>query len=251
MPITSLENLDLSSESSSNEKRIVPSEPEGAEVSTFSNQWVEDVSGEVVATDRKFSRLAIGQKSGMLGESKGMGNLVLNKETVLVPYGQNLHLIVLKIRKVYQERRPYDPNSTTMPRTFNTAKEAVAAGFSTEWAPIDEKCAQPIAQIIFFIPAPASLDPEIIEQEFPFEHNGTKFAAAGFITSPTGYAETAKPIFTALDTPKVKELGLRSVRWNGRVDKRMNPKNSWYVFKLVSSGFNSPELIAYTKNVLP
>jgi hypothetical protein len=247
MAITSLENLDLNSES---EKKIVPSEPEGAEVSTFV-QYQDDVSGELVATDKKFARLAIGQKSGMLGEAKGIGNLILNKEIVLAPYGQILHLIVLKVRKIYQERRPYDANSTTMPRTFNTAKEAVAAGFSTEWAPIEEKCALPIAQVIFFIPTPHSLDPEVVEQEFPYEFGGTKYTAAGFITSPTGYAETAKPIFTALDTPKVKELGLRSVRWIARVDKRMNPKNSWYVLKLTAAGFNSPELMAYTKTILP
>jgi hypothetical protein len=248
MPITNLENLDLSSES--NEKKIVPSEPEGAEVSTFV-QFSDDVTGELVATDKKYSRLAIGQKSGMLGEARGMGNLILNKEIVLAPYGQILHVIVLKIRKLYQERRPYDPNSTTLPRTFNTAKEALAAGFSTEWGPPEEKCALPIAQIVFFIPAPGTLDPEIIEQEFPYEFNGTKFTAAGFITSPTGYAETAKPIFTALDTAKVKELGLRSVRWSARVDKRMNPKNSWYILKMTAAGFNAPELIAYTKTVLP
>jgi hypothetical protein len=249
MPITSLENLDLNSEKSG-EKKIIPSEPEGAELSTFSH-YTDDVSGELVATDKKYSRLAIGQKSGMLGEAKGMGNLILNKEIVLAPYGQIMHVLVLKIRKLYQERRPYDPNSTTLPRTFNTAKEAVAAGFSTEWGPPEEKIALPIAQIVFFIPAPQSLDPEIVEQEFPYEFSGLKYTAAGFITSPTGYAETAKPIFTALDTPKVKELGLRSVRWSARVDKRMNPKNSWYVLKLTAVGFNAPELMAYSKTVLP
>jgi hypothetical protein len=247
MPIQSLEDLNFPDDDP--EKKIVPSEPEGTELSTFV-QWTNDVTGEVVSTDKKIPRLNIGQKSGSLGESKGFGNLILNKEDLIVPFGQQIHTIVLKIRKQYQERRPYDPSSTTMPRMFNTAKEAVAAGFSTEWG--DEKCALPIAQILFFIPAPAGLDKEVIEQNFFYEFEGIHYTAALFFTSPTGYNVTAKPIFSSLDTPKVKEFGSpRIIRWTSKVDKQINAKNSWFNLKMIATGLNSPELVAYTKSILP
>lgn len=247
MPVQSLENLDLSG--STNEK-IVPAEPEGAELSTFV-QWDDDVTGEVQSTDKKIPRLNIGQKSGALGENKGFGNLIINKEFLIAPFGQQIHTIVLKIRKQYQERRPYDPSSTTMPRIFNTARDAVAAGFSTEWG--DEKCALPIAQILFFIPAPTGVDKDVVEQNFFYEFGGVHYTAALFTTSPTGYGETAKPIFSALDTPKVKEFGgtPRIIRWNSSVIKRTNAKNSWFLLKMVATGLNNPELVNYTKSVLP
>lgn len=247
--ITSLENLEFP-EGDEPEKKITPSEPEGAELSTFSPWGDTDVTGEVGSTDKKIPRLNIGQKSGALGESHGFGNLLLNKECVIAPFGQLIKgVMVLKIRKQYQERRPYDPNSTTMPKMFNTAKEAVAAGFSTEWG--DGKCALPIAQILYFIPAPDGLDKDVIEQNFFYEFGGIKYAAALFTTSPTGYAETAKPIFTALDTPKGKEIGPRGIRWMSTVIKRNNAVNSWYLLKMTAAGFNHPDLINYTKTVLP
>jgi hypothetical protein len=246
MPIQSLDNLDLSGNT---QEKIVPSEPEGAELSTFV-QWTDDVTGEVQSTDKKIPRLNIGQKSGALGENMGFGNLVLNKDALIAPFGQSVHTIVLKIRKQYQERRPYDPGSTTMPKIFNTAKEAVAAGFSTEWG--DEKCALPIAQILYFIPAPPGLDKEIVEQNFFYEFNNVHYAAALFTTSSTGYGETAKPIFSALDSPKVKEFGSpRIIRWTSTVIPKRNAKNSWFLLKMVATGLNSPELVAYTKSVLP
>jgi hypothetical protein len=246
MPIQSLENLDLSG---NNQEKIVPSEPEGAELSTFV-QWDNDVSGEVQSTDKKIPRLNIGQKSGGLGESIGFGSLILNKDALIAPFGQQIHTIVLKIRKQYQERRPYDPGSTTMPRLFNTAREAVAAGFSTEWG--DEKCALPVAQILFFIPAPTGIDKDVVEQNFFYEFDGIRYTAALFTTSPTGYNETAKPIFSALDTPKVKEFGSpRIIRWTSSVRKQANAKNSWFLLKMVATGLNTTELVAYTKSILP
>jgi hypothetical protein len=245
--VTSLENLPFDDDE--NEERIKPTEPEGAELSTFV-QWNEDVSGEVGSADKKLPRLAIGQKSGTLGEEKGYGNLVLNKEVVIAPYGQKLTgVTVIKIRKQYQERRPYDPGSTTLPKLFNTGKEAVAAGFSITYG--DEKVALPIAQILFLIPAPGNLDKDALEQHFFYEFNGHNYAAAVFTTSATGYAETAKPIFTALDTPKVKELGPRALTWKAESFKKVNAKNSWFVLRVASGGFNSPEFIDFTKSILP
>lgn len=242
--VTSLENLNFEEE-----EKVTASEPEGAELSTFV-QWNEDVSGEVGSADKKLPRLAIGQKSGSLGEEKGFGNLVLNKEVVIAPYGQKLtDVTVIKIRKQYQERRPYDPSSTTLPKLFNTAKEAVAGGFSVTYG--DEKVALPIAQILFLIPAPANLDKEALEQHFFYDFQERKYAAAVFTTSATGYAETAKPIFTALDTPRCKDLGPRALTWRAESFKKVNAKNSWFVLRVATSGFNSPEFIDFTKSILP
>lgn len=248
MPIQSLE--DLLPEEIENSKKIMPSEPvQGEEVSTFI-QFEHDVTGEVTTLDKKIPRLNLGQKSGALGESKGFGNLILNKEMVLAPFGKTITATAIKIRKQYQERRPYDPASTTLPRMFNTVKEAREAGFSTEWG--DEKIALPIAHILWFIPAPEGLDQEEIDQNFFYDFKGVRYSAALFTTSPTGYNATAKPIFTALDSPKVREKGgLRSIIWKLTSDRQQNAKNSWFNLKIVASGFNQPDLMNYTKEVLP
>ena len=244
--VTSLENLNFAEA----EEKITASEPEGAELSTF-QQFGSDVSGEIGSADKKIPRLNIGQKSGALGESLGYGNLLLNKEIVVVPYNQTLDVSVLKIKKQYQERRPYDPNSTTMPKMFNSAREALDAGFSTEWGHDDDKMALPIAHILFLFAAPPTMEKDLIDQHFFYEFEGRPYAAAAFTTSATGYNETAKPIFTALDTPKVRQLGLRSIKWKARTHKVQNAKNSWFVLKVNTDGYNSPGFIEYTKSILP
>jgi hypothetical protein len=249
MPIHSLEdeNLDLPTEG----KTIVPSEPAvGEEVSTFV-QFDSDVTGEITTTDKKIPRLNLGQKSGALGDNHGQGNLILNKELVIAKFGQTILATCIKIKKQYQERRKYDPSSTTMPKMFDTAKDARTAGFATEWGnDPNEKLALPIAHILWFIPAPEGLDADTIEQHFNYDFEGRRYAAAIFTTSPTGYNVTAKPIFTAMDTPKVKELGIRCVNWRLVAEKQQNAINSWYNLKNSARGYNSPEFIKYTKEVL-
>jgi hypothetical protein len=196
--------------------------------------------------------LNIGQKSGALGDMGGYGSLLLNKEITIVPFGQKLtDLSVLKIRKQYQERRPYDPNSTTMPKLFNSAREAFDAGFATEWGHNDDKMALPVANILFFLSAPATMDKDSIDQNFFYEFGDKHYAAALFTTSPTGYNETAKPVFTALDTPKVREVGLRAIKWKAEVKKVQNAINSWYVLKISTDGYSSPEFVEYTRTILP
>lgn len=250
MPIHSLEdeNLDLGEE---NSKKIVPSEPAvGEEVSTFV-QFDSDVTGEITTGDKAMPRLNLGQKSGALGENHGMGNLILNKEIIVAKFGQTIVATCLKIRKRYQERRKYDPSSTTMPKMFDTAKEARAGGFATEWTnDPNEKMALPIAHILWFIPAPEDLDKDVTEQNFNYDFEGRRFSAALFTTSATGYNTTAKPIFTAMDTTKVKELGIRCVSWKLTAEKQQNAINSWFNLKIVARGYNSPEFIKYTKEVL-
>lgn len=251
MAVQSLENLDLGEEG----EKISATEPvQGEEVSTFV-QFHDDVTGEITTLDKKIPRLNLGQKSGKLGDAMGQGNLILNKEVVLAPFGKMICGTALKIRKQFQERRPYDPNSTTLPKMFNTVKEAHAAGFATEWpqGPLtgSEKLALPIAHILLFIPAGEDLDANVVEQNFFYDYEGKRYAAAAFTTSPTGYNVTAKTLFTFLDTMKAKEFGLRVGNWKLLAEKQQNAKNSWFNLKLISNGFNTPEFIKYTKDILP
>jgi hypothetical protein len=251
MPIRSLddENLDLQSEIG---KKIMPSEPVvGEEVSTFV-QFDSDVTGEVTTLDKKIPRLNLGQKSGALGENMGVGKLILNKEVVLADYGKSIFATCLKIKKQYQERRKYDPSSITLPKLFNTAKEARAAGFATEWGnDPNEKMALPIAHILWLIPAPDWLDKDVVDQNFNYDFENRRYAAALFTTSATGYNFTAKTIFTAMDTTKVKELGIRCVNWRLASEKQQNAINSWYNLKITAQGYNPIEFIKYSKEILP
>jgi hypothetical protein len=253
MAVQSLENLDLNEEEQ--QKKISSSEPvQGEEISTFV-QFQDDVTGEITTLDKKIPRLNLGQKSGALGENMGYGNIILNKEIVLAPYGKVITATALKIRKQFQERRPYDPSSTTRPLLFNTTKEAHAAGFATEWPPGqltgNEKLALPIAHILWFIPASEDLDANVVEQNFFYNYKDIRYAAAAFTTSATGFNATARTLFTFLDTPKAKEAGLRVGNWKLTAEKQQNAKNSWFNLKLVSNGFNSPDFIKYTKEILP
>jgi hypothetical protein len=254
MPTTSLDDLNFEHEG----KITAQSEPTGTEDLVLSNFWDGDVSGEITTRDKKFPTLNLGQKAGNIGEDKGFGSLVLNRDTVILPgfppsetHGQVLAgVIVAKIQKMYQEKRDYDPTATALPRRFATAKEAVAAGFSTEYG-TGEKFVVPVAAELLLVPVPPGMNSDLMEQVFPYEFNGTRYLAAGFFAAGTSWHEAAKPVFTAWDLPKVKERGLRSVRWNMCVIRRTGTKGTWYALKLSAGGFNAPELINSTKEFLP
>ena len=254
MPTTSLDDLNFEE----SDKKITSSkEPAGTESGELvpQNFWEGDVSGEITARDKKFPRLNIGQKSGNIGEEKGLGALVLNRDIGLLtkfsgPIGPTLPgVVVVKIQKLYQEKREYDPSSTQLPRVFNTSKEANAAGFSTEYG--DEKFVAPVALMLLLVPAPSDLDKGLIEQEFPYDYNGSHYLAAGFFAAGTSWHEAAKPVFTALDAPKARELGLRSIRWNMQIIRRTGIKGAWFAMKLSATGYNHPELINFTKERIP
>jgi hypothetical protein len=247
MPTKSLEDLKFNDE----EKITANTEPEGAELSTFT-QFGGDVSGEIGTKDKRIPRINIGQKSGALGESKGYGAIILNKNDVIVPFGQNVPFVtVIKIAKVLQERREYDPNSTTMPKTFPSSREALSAGFNVGWTNNrDDKIVLPIAHLLLMFAAPEGLDEDVINQNFFYDFEGKHYGAAIHTTSPSGY-EAAKTIFTSLDTPKVRECGLRVTNWIMSSQKITKMQNSWYVLKLTAKGFNNPEFIEFTKSIFP
>ena len=115
----------------------------------------------------------------------------------------------------------------------------------------DIKLALPIANILFLIKAPANLHSDVLDQHFFYEFNGGKYAAVVHTTSATGYAETAKPIFTASDTPRAKAQGLRVQNWKLESFKKQNSLNSWFVLRIYVSGYNTPEFIDFTKSILP
>jgi hypothetical protein len=254
MPTTSLDDLNFEHE----EKITAQSEPTGTEDLVPGNFWDGDISGEITTRDKKFPTLNLGQKAGNIGEDKGFGSLVLNRDTVILPgfppnetHGQILPgVIVAKIQKMYQEKRDYDPSNTSLPKRFATAKEAIAAGFSTEYGG-GERFVQPVAAELLLIPVPAGMNSELVETNFPYEFNGNRYLAAGFFAAGTSWHEAAKPVFTAWDLPKVKERGLRSVRWNMSVIRRSGTKGTWYALKLAAGGFNAPELVNATKELLP
>lgn len=254
MPTTSLDNLNFEHE----DKITATNEPTGTEDLVPGNFWDGDVSGEITTRDKKFPRLNLGQKAGNIGEDKGFGSLVLNRDTVILPgfppteaHGPTLPgVLVVKIQALWQEKRDYDPSATSLPRIFNTAKEAIAAGFSTEYGQ-GEKFVVLVAPMLLLVPVPPGMNSDVVEQTFPFDFNGTRYLAAGFFATGTSWHEAAKVVFTALDLPKVRELGLRSVRWNMSVIRRTGAKGAWYALKLSAGGFNAPALVNFTKELLP
>jgi len=262
MPTTSLDDLSFED----NDKKISShTEPTGTSEEVVPNNFWDtgDVSGEVTTRDKKWPRLNLGQKAGNIGEDKGFGSLVLNREIVILPgFPSNQNqgpilpgVVVIKIQKGYQEKREYDPSATSLPRLFKTAKEANDAGFSTEWG-VGERQVQPVAAMLLLVPAPTvfSNGDGGIENFFPYEFNGTHYLAAGFFATGTSWHEAAKPVFTAIDTPKVKSYGevyLRATRWNMSVIRRSGVKGAWYALKLSTGGYNSNDLIQYTKDILP
>jgi hypothetical protein len=252
MPTTNLDDLNFENEG----KITAQSEPTGTEDLVASNFWNGDVSGEITTRDKKFPTLNLGQKAGNIGEDMGFGSLVLNKDTVILPgfpsnenHGMVLTgVVVPKIQKMYQEKREYDPANTTLPQRFATAKEAVAAGFSTEYGG-GERFVQPVAAELLLVPVPNGMNSDLVEQIFPYEFAGNRYLAAGFFAAGTSWHEAAKPVFTAWDLPKVRERGLSSVRWNMSVIRRTGTKGTWYALKLSAAGFNSPELTNAIKEI--
>lgn len=261
MPTSSLDDLNLENEP---EKKISSTEePTGSEDMVPTNFWEGgDVSGEITTRDKKWTRLNIGQKAGNIGEDKGFGSLVANRTFVVIPgFPSNQNqgpllpgVTVIKFQKAYQEKRAYDPSATSLPRMFRTSQEANEAGFSTEYG-VSERFVQPVAAMLFLVPAPNGLDPDAAEQLFQFEHGGTRLMAAGFFAAGTSWFEAAKPVLTALDTPKCRSFGdnaLRSSRWSMSIIRRTGVKGAWYAMKLAATGgYNAKEFIDYTRQILP
>ena len=91
----------------------------------------EDMVGDFDRSDIKVPSLNLCQAVGPLSTKFTPGQFVWNKEEVIGDQNNPIHVTVRRMRKYFQEKLPY--GSETLPRRFDSEKEARAAGLAMSW----------------------------------------------------------------------------------------------------------------------
>ena len=186
--------------------------PEGealARVEAGSLARAGEVLGEVKASDIVMPYLHLVQSIGDLSRKFKFGQWVIGKETLIADVGEAMSLVVVTIKKYYNERfSKYDANGPR-PRVFQTEAEVFAENLRLEWKDDVAPTAEPVADIICLIKFNGKADPV----HFPLEVAGDKWAAVCWSCRRTAYTRAAKTVFSARSL-ELRDCGLLGGVWS-------------------------------------
>lgn len=196
------------------------------------------VEGEVCPKDIAIPRLNLVQKMSELADTFKAGDFVYDKK-VLLP--QPLKLVVIHIRKQYQQDLPYGVEE--MPDLCDTEAEVKERGGSTTYG--DENYYHEVAHMQVLIQKPDGLQcsPEV-ESLFSYEFDGTPYAPAMFTTAKSAYRTAAKAVFTAA-FGSLRDKGLASGLWSLSSDTRSNTMGTWHVPVMRPIGSAPDSVVAF------
>ena len=211
------------------------------------NHWGgANVEGEIDSSDIRLPRINLVQKSGELGDIFAPGSFVFNREIQLSDGKEPIEIVVLRIRKQYQEALEYDPDGPT-PRVFNTAAEVREVGGHFNYdAKDDGGYYQEIAHILCLIECPKDASEEQ-RDFFIYEHDGRNFALAMWTVAKGAYTAVAKTLFTAA-TGHLRN-GLHLGKWAATSLKRTTTF-TWYVPQIRAAGKTTPEFQEFAASLL-
>lgn len=107
---------------------------ESTEVATRGNYAMGEVSGDVSSNDIPIPYLQIAYGVGGLADKFNPGDLVLDKEHLLVSKGHALTLVILHAHYYWKEYLDKEMRDMEMqPRSFATEEEVRTAGGTTKW----------------------------------------------------------------------------------------------------------------------
>jgi hypothetical protein len=197
----------------------------------------DDLAGEIGRSDVRLPRLNLVARTGDLAELFDPGSYVLNKEIKLSKGGEELlTLVVLRLRKQYQEALPFGDPET--PRVFETAEEVRANGGTVSYGKGPGIFAE-IAHLELLIRKPESLPTEA-EPQFFFESEGHLWTHCVFTVGGTAYGQVAKPIISARMN-HLRDTGLVGGLWTlGSFLKKANG-NAWFTPVLKTAGKTSDQ----------
>jgi hypothetical protein len=202
------------------------------------------VTGSIEQRDLIIPRLAIVQGVGELSEVFTPGDLVLNRDTLLVPKEEPLELTVLSIRKTYEERLPYDPNGPR-PKTWATREEVVADGLHTEWVNNEPPPVREVGTILTLIKQPKDIESLSFNQEY----DGERFGIAVWTVRNTAYSRAAKKVFSAAAI-ELAQSGLLAGKWELFTKREQINSNYVFVPHLTLVGKHPAEFVEFIKTQL-
>lgn len=198
-----------------------------------------EICGDVDTSDIVVPRLDMVQGVGVLSQNFTPGQVVLNKEVVLVEKDKPLYMTIIGVSKHWEEVVPFsEDDDAPRARVFRTAEDVHAAGLWTDWRNNQKPPVQPVAIVTTLIEQPEGVD----SIHFPIDICGKAHVLARMTLKSTAYSRAAKQIFTARAFPLKESLLLG--RWEFKATRS---KVGVYVVTVPSlrvCGTNSPEIVA-------
>lgn len=204
---------------------------------------VGEVSGEINRRDIMLPRMQFIQSVGPLSRQFKPGDIVLSKEVCVAHKDEPLTLIVLSMKKYFQERFDKFEMNGPRPLRFETEAEVLAAKLVLDWdSPKkgDKPTAEPLADIVVLIQKPATNDSPM----FSIDVGGKKWSTALWTTQRTSYTRAAKRIFTARAVELSGAGGLLSGLWTLMSHEATINGNLVFVPALTLVGRNDAGVIA-------
>jgi len=157
------------------------------------------------------------------------GAIVFEKEVTLFEKGADqLDTVVLRLKKVFQQKLPFD--SEERPQVFDSSAEVEANGGTIKYskeAEEDGRFYQSVAHIVLAVRAPNDLPAEEVYC-FSYEHGGANWAVGVITVAGSSYTSFAVPVINKA-YGALKATGLAGGLWGVSTEKRSNDKNTWYV----------------------
>lgn len=213
-----------------------------------------EVTGEIRRNDIAMPRLNIVQAVGPISKTAGLkfGDIVLNKEIVIAHKDETVQLVVLSVRKYFQERFPKYIADGPRPQIFDTEREVLDAGLTLDWKKAavkgeDDKppTAEPIADIDMIIKKPANVNSPI----FCITLDGDAWTPARWTVQRTAYSRAAKAVFTERAT-SLAECGLLFGTWTLSAIETRVKGNEIAAPKMCLVGRNSETLVGEIKSLM-
>lgn len=195
------------------------------------------VVGEVDRSDIKLPRINLVQKSGKLGDEFKPGSIVLAREVLLSDGAQPVNIVLLSIKKQYQEDLPFDENGPT-PKLLDTAEEVRAANGSLKYG--DDNYYKEIATALVLIEAPAGLTQDQLDAYFYYEAEGKAFCLGLWTFAGSSYNHAGKRLITAGTYGHLRE-GFSKGNWAFTTEKKTYSGNTYFVPVPKPAGRTTPE----------
>jgi len=208
---------------------------------------VGEVQGELSRSDIMLPRLQFIQSVGPLSREFTPGDIVLSKEVRIAPRDQNITLVVLSMKKYFQERFDKFDLNGPRPLRFDTEADVLKAGLVLDWDFPKKGCrptAEPLADIVVLIKKPEGVNSPV----FSIEVGGNLWSAALWTTQRSSYTRAAKRIFTARAV-ELSKGGLLSGVWTLMSHEATINGNLVFVPALTLVGRNDEATIAEITSV--
>lgn len=191
-----------------------------------------DVEGDIDASDLRLPRLNLVNPTSTLATEQDfpVGGFVVEKELIVAERDGSLDVVVLHMRKRFQQKLPWGEQRDEPPIICNTKEEVLENGGTLNYsqeAIDDERYYQKMADFVLALRAPDDLPEEELHR-FPLEMGGSRWGRFVFTVAGGSYATFAVPVITARQG-KLRALGLPGGVWSLSSVKKSGKGNVWYV----------------------